>query len=337
MMDDEAKHILVTGGAGYIGSTLIRLLLERGYKVRCLDNLTFGGEALIDFKLEADFEFYMGDITDPEAVEEALEDIDAVVHLAAIVGDPACRKYPDKATRINRDGAKLLIDKAVEEKIERFIFASTCSNYGQMPDPEGYVDETAELHPVSLYAELKVEIENYLLNLNEDMTAVCLRFSTAYGLSERMRFDLTVNEFTRDLATSTKLEIFGEQFWRPYCHIVDLSQAIIKTLEAPREIVHQQAFNVGGDHQNFQKKGIVELILKQLPEKHELVSYVHKEEDPRDYRVKFDKIKNALDFKLSCSVEDGITEIIHAINSGHFSDPFDIKYSNLYMNEDQNV
>lgn len=334
MMDDLPQHILVTGGAGYIGSTLIGQLLKKGYKVRCLDNLTFGGEALNRFKLEPEFEFYLGDITDADDIEEALEDIDSVVHLAAIVGDPPCQKYCEMAKKVNRDGARLLIDMAAEEEIDRFIFASTCSNYGKMNDPNGFVDETAELNPVSLYAELKVEMENYLLNLKSEMTPTCLRFSTAYGLSDRMRFDLTVNEFTRDLACSTSLEIFGEQFWRPYCHIADLSRAVIKTLECPKDVITHQAFNVGGNHQNFQKKSIIELILKQLPEKHDLISFVHKNEDPRDYRVNFDKINRTLGYELSCSVEDGIKEIIDAINAGHFADPYNIKYSNLYMKED---
>lgn len=336
-MDDLPKHILVTGGAGYIGSRLVELLLKQNYRVRVLDNLTFGGSALEEFKHHPEFDFCLGDITDAEDIEEALEEIDTIVHLAAIVGDPTCNKFPELAQKVNRDGSKLLIDMADEEEIDRFIFASTCSNYGKMPDPNGMVDETTELHPVSLYAELKVETEKYLLELNSDMTAVCLRFATAYGLSERMRFDLTINEFTRDLAMSNRLEVFGEQFWRPYCHISDLSRAIISAIEAPADVIAHQAFNVGANDQNFQKKAIVEHILKKIPEKHELISYVKKDEDPRDYRVNFDKIKNLLGYQLTRTIDNGIDEVLAAINGNHFSDPYDIIYSNLYMNEDQNI
>ncbi len=191
-----------------------------------------------------------------------------------------------------------------------------------------YVDERSPLQPVSLYAKLKVDFENHLLESNypDDFTVVCLRFATAYGLSPRMRFDLTVNEFIKDLCLNKELVVFGEQFWRPYCHIDDIASACICALEADRELVHKNVFNVGDTQENYQKKMIVDLIKQRLPLGK--VKYIHKEEDPRDYRVKFDKIKDELQFSISKKVSDGIEEIMQAMNSGIFQDPEQKKYKN---------
>ncbi|NTV25383.1 MAG: SDR family oxidoreductase, partial [Chlorobiaceae bacterium] len=209
------EQVLVSGGAGYIGSVLVRLLLEKGYRVRVLDNLMFGGVPIIDLLNDEDFEFMKGDVRNPDDVRRAMQGMDHVVHLAAIVGDPACAKQPDLAREVNLDGSRRMYDMANELGLKRFVFASTCSNYGKMSDPESYVDEESVLAPVSLYAETKVAVEQYLLS--QPKTNPCkptsLRFSTVYGLSPRPRFDLTVNEFTKELALGRELVVFGEQFW----------------------------------------------------------------------------------------------------------------------------
>src|SRR5690606_37035451 len=179
----------------------------------------------------------------------------------------------------------LLYGAAEEAGVERFVFASTCSNYGKMADPNAYVDENSELSPVSLYAETKVEFENFLLSRERSNACAptCLRFATVYGLSPRMRFDLTVNEFTRELASGKELVVFGERFWRPYCHVRDLARSVVHVLEAPLEKVAFEVFNVGDTAENYRKADVVEAIVAQVPEAR--VSYVHKDEDPRDYRV----------------------------------------------------
>ena len=329
-MTGAVKSILVTGGAGYIGSVLIGQLLERGYRVRTIDKLDFGGDGLESYLENPAFEFVEGDICAADDLSQALDGVDSVVHLAAIVGDPACRKYPELAVKTNREGSQLLCKMAIENKVGRFVFASTCSNYGKMSDAVGYVDETSELCPVSLYAELKVEFEKYLLALDlKEFTPVCLRFATAYGLSPRPRFDLTVNEFTRDLLLGKQLDIYGEQFWRPYCHTSDLARAIVLALEAETSTVAYQAFNVGSTGENYQKKTLVEMILAELPQMRDNVKYVSVTEDPRNYRVNFDKIKTVLGFTTSKKVIDGIKEYIDAINSGLIKNPLDSRYSNL--------
>jgi len=324
--------ILVTGGAGYVGSGLLRELLAQGYSVTCVDNLMFGGESLLDIWHNKNFTFINCDINNYEKLDVIFSknNFDGVIHLAAIVGDPACKLYSDLAIKTNWESSKWLIDKSKSKGVSKFVFASTCSNYGKMDDPEAYVDENSKLAPVSLYAELKVKFEKYMLNVVEKDTKfspTALRFSTVYGLSPRMRFDLTVNEFTKDLALGKELVIFGEQFWRPYCHVKDFSNAFITVLKSPNEKVAYNVFNVGDTKENYTKQMLVNEIKKVLP--NSKIKYVEKNDDPRDYRVNCDKIKNELGFKISMTVPDGIMEIKRVIQENLFQDPEDQKYYNI--------
>jgi nucleoside-diphosphate-sugar epimerase len=315
------ENVLVTGGAGYIGSVLVRLMLENGYRVKVLDNLMFGGVPIIDLLNNDDFQFMKGDVRNEDDIRLALQGMDHVVHLAAIVGDPACAKQPELARTVNLEGSRRIYDIANELDVKRFVFASTCSNYGKMEDTESYVDERSALAPVSLYAETKVSVEQYLLS--RPSTNCCkptsLRFSTVYGLSPRPRFDLTVNEFTKELALGRELLVFGEQFWRPYCHVVDLCRSVLAVIKADEEKVAFDVFNVGDTSENYQKQMIVDEIVKQLPGSR--IRYVSKNEDPRDYRVSFEKIKERLGFRISKTVPDGIRQIIQVIRDGFIPDP----------------
>jgi nucleoside-diphosphate-sugar epimerase len=323
------EKVLVTGGAGYIGSVLVRLLLEKGYNVRVFDNLSFGGESIVDLLNHERFEFLKGDVRNENDLKKAVDGIDYIAHLAAIVGDPACRKFPEDTKAINLEGSKSLYSIANKAGVKKFVFASTCSNYGKMDDPEAYVNEDSKLAPVSLYAETKVAVEKYLLDQPKTNTCkpTSLRFSTVYGLSPRPRFDLTVNEFTRELALGRELVIFGEQFWRPYCHVVDLSRSVIEVFEADDKAVAYDVFNVGDTDENYQKEMIVNEILKVIPDGK--IKYVQKDEDPRDYRVSFEKIKERLGFKITKRVPDGIKNIKQAVVDGFFHDPDDSRFSNI--------
>src|SRR5882724_1063413 len=260
-------NILVTGGAGYIGSTLVPLLLSEGHKVRVLDNLLHGGESLLGVWSHPGFEFIRGDICDPAKLKAAVTGIEAVVHLAAVVGDPACSRQPDLARATNLHASLALIEESQRQEVKRFLFASTCSNYGKMKDANSYVDENSELSPVSLYAETKVAIEKALLQSGNraGWSPTPLRFATIFGVSTRMRFDLTVNEFTMELLTKKQLKVFGEQFWRPYVHVRDAARAIHLVLGSPVEKVAGNVFNVGATDQNFQKQQLVELIRPYVP------------------------------------------------------------------------
>ncbi len=319
------KNILVTGGAGYIGSMLVRDLLNSGHTVVVADAVLFGGESLVDLLSLPAFTFSHTDVTDARQLGDLFSrhKFDAVVHLASIVGDPACRAQPELATRTMWEGSKNVFELCEHHEVPRFVYASTCSNYGKM-EAEGLLDETAPLRPVSLYAELKVRFEQYLLERSTSVAFTITRFATVYGLSLRPRFDLTINEFARDALLKGELEVYGPQFWRPYCHVRDISRAVRLVLEADRESVAGKTFNVGSNEENYQKRMIADEVAKQLPVK---IVYVEKDEDPRDYRVSFDRIR-ALGFQPEKRLADGIAEIAQAIGNGLIVDPYAARYRN---------
>jgi nucleoside-diphosphate-sugar epimerase len=320
-------RILVTGGAGYVGSVLVNELLAEGYAVRALDCLLHGSTpSLLTAWGRPGFEFVRADVRDAIARRSALEGVDAVVHLAAIVGDPACARDPELAQSVNLDATRDLLTDVHDLGIRRIVFASTCSNYGRMPD-DAVATEEFELRPVSLYAETKVTAElEVLAAAGNGLEACCLRFATVYGCSPRMRFDLTVNGFTRDLVLGDELVVFGEQFWRPYTHVRDAARGIMLALQAPRAVVDGEVFNVGASDENYRKADIVGLLQRRMP--HARVRYVPKDEDPRDYRVAFEKIGQRLGFEARYSVQDGIDEMISLVSSGILGDPRSTVYSN---------
>lgn len=320
-------RVLITGGAGYVGSTLAPLLLAAGHKVRVLDRLSYGGESLLGVWAHPDFEFAHGDIRDPETIRQAVSRCDAVVHLAAIVGDPACAREPETARSVNFDASMNIIEESRRAGVQRFVFASTCSNYGKMKDPSQFVNEESELAPVSLYAETKVAVEKSLLaSAGNGWCPTPLRFATVFGVSPRMRFDLTINEFTMEMITKKHLIVFGEQFWRPYVHVFDAARGIAAILSAPTQAVAGRVFNVGSTDQNLQKQQIVELIRPLVPDAK--IEFVHKNEDPRDYRVSFDRILSELGYKTTRSVLEGIGEVATLVRTGAISNLADTRYRN---------
>lgn len=321
-------NILVTGGAGYIGSTLVPLLLADGHRVRVLDLLLHGGEPLLGAWAHPSFEFVLGDIRDREKARGCINGMDAVVHLAAIVGDPACARQPDLARAVNLESSLAFIEESQRAGVTRFIFASTCSNYGKMKDTSQYVDEESELRPVSLYAETKVAVEKALLQSrgNGKWCPTPMRFATIFGVSPRMRFDLTVNEFTMEMLTKKHLTVFGEQFWRPYIHVRDAARAIQLVLNSSAQKVAGNVFNAGSTNQNFQKQQLVEMIRPHAPDA--VVEFVHKTEDPRDYRVSFTRISEQLGFKVTRTVDDGIEEVANLVRSNVITNFSDGRYRN---------
>ena len=321
-------RVTVTGGAGYVGAGVVEELQAHGHDVRVLDVLLHGQEG-VAAALEADgTEMLRGDVRDSDARRRALDGADALVHLAAIVGDPACARDPEVSEEVNVGGSQALVADAADLGVERVVFASTCSNYGRMADPTVPIDETSELAPVSLYAEQKVGIERALLRDAPDgVQATCLRFATVYGVAPRMRFDLTVNEFTRDLWADRPLEVFGELFWRPYVHVRDAGRAVALVLSHPAERVAGEVFNVGHSDENYRKLDLVELIIARLGRGE--VEYVHRDEDPRDYKVSFEKVRSQLGFEPRMRVPDGVNELVEALEQEAFGDPFDLRYSNL--------
>jgi nucleoside-diphosphate-sugar epimerase len=323
-----SARILVTGGTGYVGAPVVEELLERGDEVRVLDILLHGQRELAGRLEQLGAEVREADIRDARARRDALEGVDAVVHLAAIVGDPACARDPELAHAVNVGATHALASEARDAGVRHFIFASTCSNYGRMADPTVAIDETSALAPVSLYAEQKVAIEEMLLSgLTAPMAATCLRFATVYGVAPRMRFDLTVNEFTRDLWADRELEVFGEQFWRPYVHVRDAARAIALVLAAGPQRTGGEVFNVGHSDENYRKLDLVEIITGQLGRGD--VRFVERVEDPRDYKVAFTKVRDALGFEPLMQVPDGVREVAQALEERRFTDPFAARYRNI--------
>jgi len=316
------KNILIIGGAGYIGTIITRYFLKKNFKVTNLDNLIYNHtETLNEFKDHKNFNFVFGDLRNEQMIEDLSSNCDIVIVLGGLVGDPITKKYPLISDEINNKGLKKTIDICKNKKIENFIFVSTCSNYG-LSTVDLPLDENAELKPLSLYAKHKVSIEKYILDLKGKavFSPTILRFSTAFGLSPRMRFDLTINQFTKSIFMKENLDVFDANTWRPYCHVFDFGVALEKIIEADKKLTNYEVFNVGGDNNNYTKKQIVDKILEYLPSGK--VSFTNKSQDPRNYKVNFSKIENLLNFKISYSVNDGIEEIIEFLKkkNNYFSD-----------------
>jgi nucleoside-diphosphate-sugar epimerase len=311
--------ILVTGGAGYVGSVLVQELLAADRTVRVLDCLNWGGEPLLGVWDAANFQFMRGDVRAAADRAAALEGVESVIHLAAIVGDPACKQEPEVARRVNLDATRNLIDEAIAGGIRDFIFVSTCSNYG-VSDPAELATEKSPLNPVSLYAETKVAAEQYLLARAEgEFVPTVLRLATVYGVSPRMRFDLTVNEFALDAALGKKLVIYGEHHWRPYVHVRDIAQAIMLLLKAPASLHQGQIFNVGHTEENYQKVTMAQILQEMIPGLE--IEYVKSGPDPRSYRVSFDKVADVLSFQPRFRLTDGLNEVIRLVQAGVIRDP----------------
>jgi nucleoside-diphosphate-sugar epimerase len=326
------QTVLVTGGAGYVGSGLLRVLLGEGYRVVAVDRLSFGGESLLHIWDHPKFSFHQCDICDYSRLDRILEAErpDAVIHLAAIVGDPACKREPETAARVNWEASRRLIEQCRALKIGRFAFASTCSNYGKMSDSSAYVDERSPLAPVSLYAELKVRLERYLLEeipRHGGFSPVALRFATVYGLSPRMRFDLTVNEFAKEVALGRELVVFGEHFWRPYCHVSDFARAFLAVLRAAEEKIAFRVYNVGATRENYTKQMIVDELQRVAPGAK--IAYGKQIDDPRDYRVNCDLIGKELGFSVTKTVPQGIREVFEVVRLGVVANPDDQRYYNI--------
>ena len=307
---DGQRRVLVTGGAGFVGSHLTRMLLERGYRVRILDRFDYG-RAGIDGLHHPHLEVIPGDICSSRDVSRALRDVHAVVALAAIVGDPACNLDPEETINLNYTATKVLAEACNFYRVRRLVFASSCSVYGA--SSQGVLTEQSSLKPVSLYARTRVLSENILFDRAGEVQPVVLRLSTVFGLSPRMRFDLVVNTLTVRAVVDRKIAIFGGNQWRPNVHCRDAARAFIAALEAPAERVAGEIFNVGGDALNHPIATLGDMVAEIVRG----TEVVHQKDapDPRDYRVSFEKIRRVLGFEPEFTVPAGIREVAAAVRS----------------------
>jgi nucleoside-diphosphate-sugar epimerase len=322
---DSVRQVLVLGGAGYLGSVVVSRLLERGFKVRVLDSFLFGEGSLEDVRSHAGCELVRGDVRDIGAVVKAMRGCDAVVHLAAIVGDPACDDNKQLAMEVTRAATRMLADVARGCGVRRFVFASSCGVYGES---ESRLDETAAANPLSVYAQTKVDSENILLAASRrhgdpstaaagDFAPTILRLGTLFGLSPRMRFDLVVNLFVARAASLGKITVLNGDQWRPFLHVQDAARAVVACLNAETSAVSGEIFNVGSSSLNLQIEQLGAVIARVVPGT-EIVRVENA--DRRNYRVSFEKIEKVFNFQCERTLESGIEEIYAAIQSGVIGD-----------------
>jgi len=307
---NSISSVLVTGGAGYVGSRLITDLVNSDYKVRSLDAMFFNPDQDSEFFKNNSVEFVNGDIRNNELLESCLDGIDCVVHLGAITG-PLCDKSPAATRQINELATKKLVELCLKKDVKRLFFASTCSNYGSNLS---IVNEQTPVNSLSLYSETKVNLESLILSSNNSNLATCvLRFSTVFGISPIMRFDLLLQELILNAIIHKKIQVFGPNFWRPLIHVNDASNACIKCIESSSELISGEIYNVGSNNQNFTKLDLAKLVQEYYPGIDIEVQEFKK--DPRNYKVSFDKIQQKLGFITKNSVRDGVAEIVDGINN----------------------
>ena len=332
-----SKKILLVGGAGYIGSIITKNFLLKNYKIKCLDALIYSQENSTEpFLKNKNYEFILGDIRDCNKIDNLFDGITDVVILASLVGDPITKKYPEASKKINYIAIKNFLNECKGKNLEKVIFISTCSNYGLTNNNE-IADENYILNPLSNYAKYKVAIENYIMSLQGkiDYSPTILRFATAFGISPRMRFDLTVNEFTRELFLKNSILVYDANTWRPYCHVNDFADLIDKVLNSEKKIINFQIFNAGSDKNNSTKLGIIEKLKEYFPKSK--VDFQQKGPDPRNYRVDFSKVKSILSFESKFTIDEGIREIVEALKQGKFKylDKYKDKLGNYKINSDK--
>ncbi len=332
------EKVLVIGGAGFLGTVLVDKLLESGYPVRILDSFIYGKKSVKKFTADDRVEIIEGDIRNIETVNHSMDNIGCVIHLAAVVGDPAGAKRPEQTVETNYLASQMIASACKMKGIKRFLYASTCSVYGVGKD---VLDENAPLNPVSLYAKTKISSEKSIMQLVDNTFApTIMRMSTLYGYSHRMRFDLVVNTMTMTAFSDKHIKVFGGNQWRPLLHVKDAADSYIKVLESDIDFVRGKIYNVGSEIQNYRiqqvadmtVEAINELTGKEIPVKTETTNV-----DARDYRVSFKKIQDELGFKVGNTINGAVKEIYSALDSGVIKDPKQKVYYNHYFDSSEEL
>lgn len=322
----NVKSVVVIGGAGYIGSVLSRKLLSAGYDVRVLDSLTYGRGSVEALVGHDRFELVEGDMRSIGTVMRAVKGADAVIHLGAIVGEPATKLEPQRTLELNYHATRLIAGICKYHQVNRFVFASTCSTYGKQDD--GLSDETSELNPVSLYARTKIRSEEALREMaSENFAPTILRMATVYGLSPRMRFDLVVNVLSAKATVDGKIPIYGGEQYRPNVHVADAAQAYIDCIEAPLEDVRGETFNIGCNEQNYKILEVGEIVSDAFPDAD--VEHHPEKTDDRTYRVDFSKAQEELGYEVEHTISDACKDIRDAIEDGSIDDYTADRFSNV--------
>ncbi|MGZ5971167.1 MAG: NAD-dependent epimerase/dehydratase family protein [Polyangiales bacterium] len=318
-------HVLVAGGAGYIGSVLTPLLLERGHKVTVLDRMYFGNSfAKLPEALAAKLTVVRADVRNFDPV--VLKGVEAVIDVSGISNDPSCELEPELTKSVNIEGGKRLAKHAKEAGVRRYVYSSSCSVYGH---GEGLgLTETSGRHPVSLYAKAKAEIEDYLFGeLKSGWEVSALRLATVFGLSPRMRFDLAINVMTKNAYVNRKITVDGGgRQWRPFVHVRDVAEAFTLVATTDAKKIHGEVFNVGSTSNNVQILNLAFRVRDAIPGTE--ITHAATDPDLRDYNVNFDKVQRVLDYSTKRTIDDGIREVLEALRSGQV-DPDDRRWYTL--------
>jgi nucleoside-diphosphate-sugar epimerase len=306
--------IFITGGAGYIGTTLIPLLLEKNYKVTVYDSLIFNnGDKLLPYITNENFNFIKGDIRDENLLKESLKDHDVVIHLAALVGFPICREKGEKESfDVNTNGTKIIINNMSHNQY--LLYGSTGSNYG---DVDGICTENSPLNPLSIYGQSKTRAENLVM---KRPNSTAFRFATAFGVSPRLRLDLLINDLTYKSIKEGYAVIYESHFLRTFIHVKDIARVFIFAIENS-EKMKDNIYNVGSEKMNFSKKEICELIKKEIPNSYFNYADVGEDADKRNYVVSYEKIKS-IGYDTTIDVETGIKELIQSIPLINLQNPY---------------
>ena len=318
--------VLITGGAGYIGSVTASLLVEQGYEVRILDNLMYDNYYVVEALREKGIkDFIKGDVRDRDVLSRAMKDVDAVLHMAALVGAPVCNRHPELTVQVNYEATKMVGDLCQELDVDRLVFASSTSVYGGIGG-DIVVDEEGPCKPLSLYARTKLMSEEYLLGKSreEGLPVCCLRVATNYGPSLRPRLDLAINRFVYMALRYRKIEVYGGDQWRPFINTYDTARAYQAVLEAPPGLVEGEIYNVGSTSENYRIIEVAEVVGEVIPGVEITVKEEHK--DLRSYRVSFRKIEEKLGFRTVKALREGIEELVDFVEA--IEDPEDEKYYN---------
>lgn len=306
----DGPRVVVTGGAGFVGSVLVRWLLAAGYRVHVVDNLMYGGASLLPLFIHPGFTFTELDILDRPALAPILGEADAVIHLAAMVGYPLCKKLPERAVQVNVEGTRNVLSLAAPDV--PVLYASTGSNYGEV---EGICTEDTPLNPLSLYGETKTEAERMCM---ARPNTVSFRFATAFGLSPRLRLDLMINDFTHQALVRRYLLVYEKHFRRTFIHVQDMARAFLHTLHRWPDM-QGRVYNVGDESMNFTKEDITGLLAKRL-QFHLYFADIGKDEDRRDYAVAYDRIR-ATGYQTAVDMGRGLDELIHGLRLVQIRNP----------------
>jgi nucleoside-diphosphate-sugar epimerase len=309
-------NIVITGGAGYIGSYTTGLLLSLGHNITVIDPLWFNKDVPLFYRANPRYKFLKGTIGDLDLIDQIIKNgVDYLIHAAAVVGEPASKKFPELTHKVNYEDATTLIERLRKTNLKGFIFISTCSNYGIS---EGVATEESPLNPLSLYAKTKVDVERFLMNEVKGLDWVICRLATVYGVSPRMRFDLTVNDFAMNALTRKYLDIFLPYTSRPYIHVSSVAKVLSRILDK-FDSVKNQILNIGFNKEDYQKIQIAEIVKRLIPDTR--IEIVKKGIDKRDYRVDFSKLRKYLNTTNTHTVEEGVKETIELLKSGKIDNP----------------